>query len=1159
MNSRMVMRFAVILALGAWSAACGDGGDGTVTPDVTEVTPTDAVEVTPDNPVDVVETTPDLPKEEATDVAGEEVTPPQCTESSADLVCPGKVTPAPAACQEYWCDTSANGGTCAVRDQKNGTDCEDGQTCTQGDQCQAGLCVPGASVCECTKTDDAACEPKAGDNLCLGTKKCDMDHFPYSCAIDVTTIPAACSKTNDSFCAVNTCIPTDGKCAMAPIHDSEPCDDNNFCTVVTVCTAGVCKSTQDKDCDDGKQCTIDKCDPVNGCVHEPSTGGCEDGDPCTVGDTCVAGLCKAGVAAQCDDGQFCNGSETCKSDQGGCVGGLVPNCDDGNACTADSCDPNANGSKGGCVHTLDPGATEGPYGDATCSDGKDNNCDGKTDVNDPHCAFRITGISPAEGPSTGGSTVVIAGVSLDLVQAGKGRVQFDGVDVAFKVVSPTEIQAVSPAHAPGDVSIAVSDGSITFTKANAFRFTAAAPVTDVDTTLLYPTAYEMDEGATTPGIIAEFRAPGITDVATPDPSLVKAEVGWGPQDSLPWANASWQWIDAGAPVDTTGLKFMYSKSLTPPVGGRFDVTMRFSLDGGYHWVFADFDGWSTGYQSAQASKLTVWGVPKASSIVINELMWMGSKTSSFDEWIELRNLTPAPVRLNGFKVAGAGNGGTDFVLQASQHTVHNLVLEPYGYFLIAEYDTEAVGALPASAVNVTADVVGNNTMVLSNLTPTTYKLVAGDGTVIDIATFSGAATQGYFDGNAASSKPVRSMERNVDPKDGTKDVNWHTAFAHTDWDGDPLQVKNWGTPRGPNSDIPLCSTDNQCVASFPALVTTSCQKRICNSSMARCDIALIGDGQACDNGKFCMINETCATGVCGGGVARDCADTSICTLDVCDESQKKCTHETDPAAIEGPHGSPTCSDGIDNDCNGMSDAAEPRCSLELTMVSPAEVPVGGGWEVTLKGAGFLLPITKVYFKDLEAVLFTVLDDNTISAIVPGMVAPGDYDVSVTDGTVTATLTDGIRYIARDEVIWGNTQDLNGTGEVVIAQGSATPAIAGRVYALGVTDLDPPDGSLVLAQLGIGPLIVPGENYPEPYLDPGWTWITATYNPDCWATDCGGTKYEYTAPVAPADIGSYLVTYRYSVDGGFSFQYGDLNGSDDGWKFINSLNVTVNAP
>ena len=39
----------------------------------------------------------------------------------------------------------------------------------------------------------------------------------------------------------------------------------------------------------------------------------------------------------CDDGDPCNGTETCDPASGGCVTGPLPNCDDGDPCTTDSC------------------------------------------------------------------------------------------------------------------------------------------------------------------------------------------------------------------------------------------------------------------------------------------------------------------------------------------------------------------------------------------------------------------------------------------------------------------------------------------------------------------------------------------------------------------------------------------------------------------------------------------------------------------------------------------------------------------------------------------------------------------------------------------------------------------------------------------------------
>jgi subtilisin family serine protease len=83
---------------------------------------------------------------------------------------------------------------------------------------------------------------------------------------------------------------------------------------------------------------------------------CDDGLFCNGPETCVSGSCQAGADpcpgqlcresddtcvncltnGDCSDGQFCNGSETCNA-SGNCEAGTPPNCDDAIACTADSC------------------------------------------------------------------------------------------------------------------------------------------------------------------------------------------------------------------------------------------------------------------------------------------------------------------------------------------------------------------------------------------------------------------------------------------------------------------------------------------------------------------------------------------------------------------------------------------------------------------------------------------------------------------------------------------------------------------------------------------------------------------------------------------------------------------------------------------------------
>jgi hypothetical protein len=55
------------------------------------------------------------------------------------------------------------------------------------------------------------------------------------------------------------------------------------------------------DCDDGDGCTDDICDNFTACLHPPRSGACEDGNPCTSADTCVAGTCVGTPIVGCVD------------------------------------------------------------------------------------------------------------------------------------------------------------------------------------------------------------------------------------------------------------------------------------------------------------------------------------------------------------------------------------------------------------------------------------------------------------------------------------------------------------------------------------------------------------------------------------------------------------------------------------------------------------------------------------------------------------------------------------------------------------------------------------------------------------------------------------------------------------------------------------------
>jgi hypothetical protein len=246
------------------------------------------------------------------------------------------------ACLEY----GEQGAFCGGR-------CGDDGSCPWGFACQTVATVDGieleqcvAETGECPCTDSAvqlglftACQVTNDYGSCAGKRVCTEGGLTDCDA--AMPAPETCNGTDDDCDGdvdepdlvegdfVNLCDDgnqcTDDKCTGAEgcsneMLDGGACEDGDPCTVADHCLAGQCVGDPVQ-CDDKNPCTDDICTETGGCLYVDNQDGCDDDDPCTVGDLCASGSCAGTpVSCQCqddadcapmEDGNLCNGTLTC--------------------------------------------------------------------------------------------------------------------------------------------------------------------------------------------------------------------------------------------------------------------------------------------------------------------------------------------------------------------------------------------------------------------------------------------------------------------------------------------------------------------------------------------------------------------------------------------------------------------------------------------------------------------------------------------------------------------------------------------------------------------------------------------------------------------------------------------------------------------------------
>ncbi len=247
------------------------------------------------------------------------------------------------------------GGSCVHLNNNAG--CDDNNACTQNDQCNDGQCIGSQKDCSDGKTCTTdSCNPGTG---------CEYDSTNCVCYSD-----ADCDDGN--ICTDNECDTTTNQC-KAPTYNTDPCNDNMYCTKNDICTEGqcigqtgvcddgdvctstscdedtdsctsrfICQCSEDAECNDNNVCTNDKC-LEGSCQNVFNSAPCDDKKYCTVGDQCSEGIC-LGTARNCQDSRDCT-SDSCSEDNDKCVYDTTGcdcssdiECNDFNPCTDNTCD-----------------------------------------------------------------------------------------------------------------------------------------------------------------------------------------------------------------------------------------------------------------------------------------------------------------------------------------------------------------------------------------------------------------------------------------------------------------------------------------------------------------------------------------------------------------------------------------------------------------------------------------------------------------------------------------------------------------------------------------------------------------------------------------------------------------------------------------------------
>jgi hypothetical protein len=357
-----------------------------------------------------------------------------------DGVCVGSDPCTPNPCVHGTCGNSTGQAVCVCSGNWSGGLCDTCPPGFTGADCHVDLCyqVGCNSHGSCNATS-GHCDCDPGYDTAQSCAACLDGYKGYpNCVADLCH-NVNCPDDGDKCNGTEACDPGTGTCIhLNPV--SCP-DDHNVCNGTEHCdpSDGLCKHVNPLSCDNGLACDgTEHCDPTAGCksgtavncgahgtCQEPSgscgcsgnwtgptcatcpsgfyvdgTGNCvtdhcygvtcDDGNPCNGTETCdKATGCKAGTPVVCpDDGDKCNGTEQCNPLNGQCIHVNPLTCDDGLRCDGtETCNPTT-----GCVS----GTAETCSGHGSCQEAPSALCNCAGNWTGPNCATCPAGFTGSD-------------------------------------------------------------------------------------------------------------------------------------------------------------------------------------------------------------------------------------------------------------------------------------------------------------------------------------------------------------------------------------------------------------------------------------------------------------------------------------------------------------------------------------------------------------------------------------------------------------------------------------------------------------------------------------------------------------------------------------------------------------------------------------------